>query len=726
MPRVVSSVRMASAAIPGTRQQSPAVFGVRYVGLVLGIAALYALTGRLGLLLAQTQENATLIWAPTGLALAALMLFGPRHWPGVLLGALVTNASIGTPVGALVGITIGNTLEAVVGWLLLTKVAKLEPGFARLRDVLAFLLFGALLSTTVSATLGVGSLALAGELEGASFGSVWSIWWLGDAGGAAVVAPMILVSAEGRPSWRAVLRSGESWAALLVLSALMALAFGGLLPKAWLSLLFALLAFPVVVWVGLRLGPRGAVMASFIAGAFAVVGTARGEGPLIGAGLGHDLFLLWAYVFALGTVAMILAAAIAEAEDEAVARRRGDEERARMTEQLQHIQRLDSLGLLAGGIAHDFNNFLLAIRGNAELMRNHPDLARTRGDELLGAIETASDQAAELCRQLLTYAGQSLPERAPADLESLVKQMVPLLETSTGRGVTLELSAEAVPAVLGDPTQLRQVVMNLVLNAAQATGEDGGTVRIELSTRDVSESELRESFMSSDEAAGRFVVLTVVDDGCGMEPEVVERIFDPFFTTKREGRGLGMPSVLGIVRAHDAAIKVRSAVGEGSTFEVLFPALEGVARQIAEELEAPEGESPTSSHPDRPKTVLLAEDNDHVRIVTRMVLESAGFAVVLAENGAEAVELFEADPGAVDVLLFDVKMPRMSGPAALRRIYELSPRFPAVLMSGYDDGLTQDLPETPFIHKPFELEDLVGVLEAAMRSGSRVRPQPSE
>lgn len=709
---------MSPPALAGTRPQPTGSFGLRDLGFVLGIAALYAVTGRLGLLLAQTQENATLIWAPTGLALAALVLLGPRHWPGVFIGAAITNATIGTPVGALVGITLGNTLEAIVGWALLTKVATLQPGFARLRDVLAFLFFGVLLSTTVSATIGVGSLALAGEVDAASFGTVWSIWWLGDAGGAAVVAPLILVVVEGRPSWRRVLGSGESWAAMLVLCGLMALAFTGVLAEAWLSLLFALLAFPIVVWVGLRLGPRGAVLAGTVAGAFAVVGTARGHGPLVGAG-GFDLFVLWAYVFALGTVAMILAAAIAEAEDEAVARRRGDEERARMAEQLQHIQRLDSLGLLAGGIAHDFNNFLLAIRGNAELMKNHPELARTRGHELLGAIERASDQAAELCGQLLTYAGQSHPERAPADLEALVKEMAPLLETSTGRGVTLALETERVPAVLGDRTQLRQVVMNLVLNAAQSMGEGGGTVRIRLSTREVSEAELREGFMASEGPAGRYVVLTVTDEGCGMAPEVVERIFDPFFTTKREGRGLGMPSVLGIVRAHDAAIKVRSVVDQGSTFEVLLPVLEGVALQLAEELEPPTEEDVTEPSPDRAETVLLAEDNDHVRAVTRMVLESAGFAVVLATSGAEAVERFEADPTAIDVLLFDVKMPGMSGPAALRKIHAIAPAFPAVLMSGYDEGLTQDLPDTPFIHKPFELEELVEMLREAMRERQR-------
>jgi signal transduction histidine kinase/CheY-like chemotaxis protein len=699
---------MSSAVIRGSRPRAARVFALRYTASVLGLAALYAVTGRAGLLLAQTQENATLIWAPTGLALAALVLRGPRLWPGVLLGAALTNASIGTPALPLAAIAIGNTLEAVVGWLLLTRVARLDTGFARLRDVLAFLFFGVLVSTTVSATIGVGGLSLGGELAGEGFGSVWLIWWLGDAGGAAVVAPLILVAVDGRPPWGALIRKGEAWVALSVLTGLMALSFGGALSVPWESLLLALLAFPLVVWIGLRLGPRGAVVGSFVAGTSAVVGTARGTGPFVGAGLGNDLFLLWAYIFALGTVAMILAAAIAEGEDSEDARRAGDAERAKMALQLQHVQRLESLGLLAGGIAHDFNNLLVAIRCNAELLKRHPEVAAERGDELLGAIETASDQAAELCRQLLTYAGENRPEKAPADLGALVREMAPLLETSVGEGTTLELDTGSVTAVLGDKGQLGQVLLNLVLNAAQATN-DGGTVTVSLETRAVSEAELRETFLRSEVPAGRFVVLEVSDDGSGMAPEVLERIFDPFFTTKREGRGLGMPSVLGIVRAHEGAIKVRSEVGEGTCFEILLPVLEGVAVAVTERPPEQRPEARTGA-----VTVLLAEDNDQVRRVAQLLLRNAGFTVVAARDGAEALELFEADPSAIDVLLFDVKMPRMSGPDALKAIRARSPDFPAVLMSGYDAGLTRAVAGVTFVNKPFDTEALLTTLREAV------------
>lgn len=707
---------MSSAAL---REGHPSVARaprLRYLALVLGIAFLYAATGRLGLLLAETQQNATLIWAPTGLALAALVLFGARHWPGVLLGAALTNASIGTPALPLVAITVGNTLEALVGWLLLTRVARLHTGFDRLRDVLSFLLFGVLLSTTVSATVGVSALYLCGQLEGQSPGVVWLIWWLGDAGGAAVVAPLLMVGLNGRPAWRALGRKGETWAALLALGGLIALAFGGVLPEPWQALLFALLAFPVVVWVGLRLGPRGAVLGSFVAGTGAVLGTARGGGPFVGAGVGYDFFLLWAYVFSLGTVAMILAAAIAEAADAAQAQHESDRERAHLADQLQHSHRLESLGLLAGGIAHDFNNLLMVVRGNAELLQMGAEPSESR--ELLGSIRTATDQAADLCRQLLTYAGKSRPERSTTDLRALVDEMGPLLETSIAGSVRLRFETDAVPAILADRTQLRQVLMNLVLNAAQATEGEGSRVDVSLATRELSDAELRDAFPTSSAEAGRFVVLRVEDDGVGMSPEVRERIFDPFFTTKPQGRGLGMPGVLGIVRAHGGAILVRSAPGEGSRFEICFPALEGVAAPAPEPPPAP------ASGPRTAVRILFADDNEHVRTVTRILLEGAGYTVALAKDGAEAVARFETEPDAFDVLLFDVKMPRMTGPEALVRIRARAPGFPAVLMSGFDAGLTQNLANTVVVQKPFEVAALLSALEEVLEArAGRASPQ---
>lgn len=680
------------------------------MAVLLGIAVLYTASGSFGLTLAHTHRNATLIWPPSGLALAALVTFGRRVWPGVLIGAAVTNALIHTAAGPLLAISIGNTLEAVVGAYLLLRVAHIDTAFARLRDVLAFLALGALLSTTVSATIGVGALYLAGSVPAGSFYAVWRIWWLGDAGGVAIVAPLLLVGLHGRPRWASIARRAEAWVALVVLTFLVTAAFGGIFRDAWKAHLGALLLFSVIVWIGLRLGPRGAVSASFVASVVAVVGTAADTGPFAGVPAESSLLLLWAYLFALGTVAMTLAAAVAEREDADEARRAGEAERAKLAVQVQHVQRLESLGLLAGGVAHDLNNLLVPIRGNAELLRTDDRFEPDDRRDMLGQIELASVQAGELCRQLLTYAGRSKPRNERIDLRALVEEMAPLLRTSAS-GVGLHVVADEVPAVEGDRTQLGQVLMNLVLNAAEASDDSGGSIEVCLEVREVTLPYLRDTFLHSDAPAGSYVVLRVSDQGKGMSRETMVRIFDPFFTTKDNSRGLGMASVLGIVRAHRGAIKVESSPGNGTTFNVLFP----VAR--SEKEPGPRSE-PAPDKEQIGGAVLLADDDVQVQRVARKVLEGEGFDVLLANDGVEALEIFREHRNEIAVVLFDVSMPRLSGTDALARIYQEKPGFPAVLMSGYDAGRA-DHSGTPFVQKPFEARGLVEALREAVRGGRR-------
>jgi signal transduction histidine kinase/ActR/RegA family two-component response regulator len=681
------------------------------VVVVLGLAALYVLAGRLGLLLAHFQENATLIWAPTGLSLAALVLFGRRVWPGVFVGAAITNAMISTSPLPLMAIAAGNTLEAVVGAILLEKLARFDPAFARLRDVIGFLIYGALLTTVISATVGVSALHLAGELDAGSFSTVWLIWWLGDAGGAMVVAPLLMVGIRGRPPWRVIIRRPETWFVLSLLVALLILAFVVPPPGPTQSLLPSLLVFPVLVWAGLRLGPRGAIAGSFLASMVAVVGTAAGFGPFADAELsGNSLFLVWAYVSTVGTVAMVLAAAVAEREDADVCRRQGEQERAQLMAQVQHAQRLESLGLLAGGVAHDFNNLLVAIRGNAELLKLEAgrfDLQQR--EAVLDEIDAASIQAANLCRQLLTYAGHNRIEKQRLNLQAVIDEILPLARSSIPRTVDLRVTCDHDVFIEGDRTQLGQILMNLVVNAAESIGDAaGGWVRVSLAVRDVDQRTIRETFLHADVPGGRYAVLEIADNGSGMSHETMERIFDPFFTTKRTGRGLGMAVVVGIVTAHHGAIKVRSRPGFGTSFEVLLP--------LAPELELPAAGESCCCERGRPlnATVLLADDEDRVRRTTRLLLESAGFIVVEARDGCEAVELFEADPDGFDVVLLDVTMPRLNGTDALARMREVEPELPAVVMSGYDQGRVDPASGTAFVQKPFKIDRLIETMVEAI------------
>ncbi|MCZ7687389.1 MAG: MASE1 domain-containing protein [Sandaracinaceae bacterium] len=278
------------------------------------LALTYVALGRVGLEIAHYQANATLVWPPTGVALAALVLWGPRLWPGLFVGAFLVNLSVPTPLAGALGIALGNTLEAVLGSLLLVRVARFDAAFARTRDVLTFLAIGAFGCTVLSATIGTATLGAIGALEGRDAGLVWLIWWLGDVGGAVLVAPVVFVLARGRPRWSALAARAESWIVLSLVIGSSVAAFGPWLAEGWLPAARALLLllFPLLAWAGMRLGPRGAVTAAALAGAIAAIATAAGVGPFAGPSVHESLLVLWAYGTGLGACAAILAAAVAE------------------------------------------------------------------------------------------------------------------------------------------------------------------------------------------------------------------------------------------------------------------------------------------------------------------------------------------------------------------------------------------------------------------------------
>lgn len=546
--------------------------GLKLASAVAALAITYVVLGRLGLALAHYQDNASLVWPPTGLALAALVLFGRRLWPGVFLGALLVNLSIGSSLAAALPIAAGNTLEAVVGALLLVRVGRLDPALSRLRDVLVFGL-GLMPCTVISASVGVASLGATGGLEGRDGALVWLIWWLGDVGGAVLVAPLILVGLRGRPTWSSLARRPESFVVLGVIVLLALAAFGGVLgPRwSWLGLVLSSLPFPFLIWSGLRLGPRGAVLAAVTVAAIAVAGTAAGHGPFAGPRAHESLLILWAYSMCMGACAVILAAAVAERDDAEAARRAAEEERRAVQLQMEHTQRLESLGVLASGVAHDFNNLLVAIRGNAELLQRHLD-GDERAERRLSEIEHASVRAAELCRQLLDYAGKNVRRPRPTSASALIDDVLRLVAGSIPATVRVTTEHEAdVPDVLADESQLRQVIMNLLLNAVEAVGDHEGEVivRVRVATHD--RAYLAGPALPSEAAPGRFVVIEVEDDGVGMSEATLAHLFDPFFTTKEFGRGLGMAAVAGIVRAHRGAVRVRSELGVGTVFAVSLP-----------------------------------------------------------------------------------------------------------------------------------------------------------
>ena len=356
-------------------------------------------------------------------------------------------------------------------------------------------------------------------------------------------------------------------------------------------------------------------------------------------------------------------------------------DRKRLDEQLRHTQKLESLGVLAGGVAHDFNNLLTGILGNTSLAleslsTNHP----IRG--ILRDVLVASERASHLTRQLLAYAGKGRFIVEPLNLSGLVREISSLIQTSIPKNVQLRLELrEDLPSVIADASQLQQLIMNLVINGAEAIGgEENGTVLVTTGLQHVDEHYLISTLGGSELAVGTYVSLEVHDTGSGMDEATVRRIFDPFFTTKFTGRGLGLAAVQGIVRGHKGAMRVYSRPGKGTTFKVLFPAAAEKGPPVSG------GQAPAPRLLARNELVLVIDDENIIRRTAKAMLERYGYTVIVAENGKEGVELFEALGDKISAVLLDMTMPVMSGEEAFRRMKAIRPDICVVLSSGYNEG----------------------------------------
>ncbi|MBN8611332.1 MAG: PAS domain S-box protein [Deltaproteobacteria bacterium] len=391
-------------------------------------------------------------------------------------------------------------------------------------------------------------------------------------------------------------------------------------------------------------------------------------------------------------------------------------ESRRVDAAVRQAQRLESLGVLAGGIAHDFNNLLVGILGNASMAledaAGQPELVRCLAD-----IETAAERAAELTRQLLAYAGKGRFVLARSSVNELVEGIARLVSATISKRILLryELSSDVL-VVEGDATQLRQVIMNLLTNAADAIGTQSGVVTLRTRACRLDAEALSQLTLGDTLTAGEYVAIEVIDTGSGMSEQTRARIFDPFFTTKFTGRGLGLAAVLGILRAHHAAIDVESIEGQGTTFRVLLPRV-GVDSAVATAPPAVE------RHSLLPKcTVLVVDDEDDVRRVMCRVLTRRGVEVIEANDGPSAVDAFRAHRGEIDVVVLDYTMPGMSGAEVLTRLQAIDPDVRVVLASGYSEGDVTRLFEAGgirgFVSKPFTAETLVERVLAALSPAS--------
>ena len=654
---------------------------------LLSLAALtlvYFVAGKLGLTLAFVNTSATAVWPPTGIAIAALLLLGRDLWPAVFVGAFAVNVTTTSDVGSSVGIAVGNTLEAIIAAGLVARFANGARAFERPQDVFKFAFLGGVLATNVSATIGPASLALFNRAEWSDFGPIWFTWWLGDLGGALIVAPALLAWATMRQGLR------DQWLerGLLAVSTVVAgvLLFGG---GSGISLNrdpVAFLTFPPLIWAAYRFGPRESISACLVLAAIADWGTLRGWGPFASSDSNRSLLLLQGFMAVASVTANALAAAVLDRRRSANAVRSVErrlreiaEESARLREEFLSIA------------THELRTPVTSARGFAQLAQR----ALAAGDRagLEHALETIvrqTDALSRLIAQLLvasdTRTDMLRVTPQPRDLSRLVADTV-----ATSRGTDHQhewrLDIEDRLWAHVDPVRFEEVVLNLLDNATKFS-PPGSTIDVRLRPE------------------GDEVCLTVRDEGPGIAPERIGHVFERFYRGHDDpgtaGLGLGLYIAREIVERHGGRIEVSSSDGRGSTFAVRLPQ---IAPQAAPTTAPAEPRMATRA------TVLVVEDDDDIRRLVIDLLEGAGHSAVGARDGEEALALAESKRP--DLVILDKLMPVLDGTEFARRYRAGGHGAPIVAMCAARDAETwaAAIDAVACVAKPFSVDELERVVD---------------
>ncbi len=395
-------------------------------------------------------------------------------------------------------------------------------------------------------------------------------------------------------------------------------------------------------------------------------------------------------------------------------RRREEIRQQRIKERIERAQRLESLGVLAGGIAHDFNNILSSMLGNTELLRLDLGELDSEADECLRNIETGCNHAADLCRQMLAYAGKGRYVVQSVNLTRLVQEMEKLIRVSVPRSVNVVCDlSEDIPEIQADVAQMEQVVLNLLTNAAEAIGEAKGEIRLTTGVQQLEEADLREFEHDAGMKPGRFVFLEVEDNGCGIRPEDMAHLFEPFFTTKFTGRGLGMSAILGILNAHGGGIRIDSQVGEGTRIRVVLPVAD-----VGEAEARPEQNRGAPADWQGRGRVLIVDDEQSIRCMACKMLSRMGFDAQVADGGEQALAYLKDQGRSVSLVLLDLTMPGMSGLEVLKAIRRDWPGIRVILSTGYGEKVLEDrfadCRPDGFVPKPFRYQQLLDTIYGLM------------
>ena len=544
-------------AIYGARRRPEVLTALRYVGALLALAIIYVVAARLGLVIDSVASFATLIWAPTGIALAALIAGGTRMWPAVFAGALVINLWTGAPVLAAFGIAFGNTLEAVVGAAAVRRIAGFRSSLDRVQDVMGLILVAAILSTTISATIGVGCLELAGAIAPSEVVVARRAWWLGDLVGALVVAPLLLVWLTARP--RRVSRRRATEAALLVATVLgvNAYIFGGVAAGRPVSFEQTYLVFPPLIWAALRFGQFGAVTASFLTTIVAVWGTVAGHGPFASAVVSQGLFALQTFIAVATATFLVLGALVAGA-------RRTQDWLRSAREIAENANRAKSEFLAV--MSHELRTPLNAVAGYVDLLDMElagPLTPKQR--EFLSRVQNSQQHLLGLIEEVLAFTRLEMGRLSfsvqPVIVYDAIVALERMLEPELRRKqltFTHQLTERSL-AARADPEKLRQILLNLVANGVKFT-PDGGRISV------------------GAERDHDRVRLWVSDTGIGIPAQNLDQVFEPFFQVdqgsarKFSGMGLGLSIARDLARAMDGDVWLESTPGYGSTAWLVLPA----------------------------------------------------------------------------------------------------------------------------------------------------------
>jgi signal transduction histidine kinase len=525
-----------------------------------GVAVAYFLAAKLGLTLATVGVTVTLVWPPSGVAVAAMLLGGRRVWPGVALGAFAANATSGAPLSIAFFTAVGNPLEAIIAATLLGRARNFDRSLERVRDVIALAVFGTMVAPIAGASIGVAGLLFAGVVQPDGALAAWFTWWGGDAMGILIVAPLILAWFNRPPRRASIERAVEATALVAVTGVAVFLVFGGLLPaRVAAPLVYA--AFPLLIWAALSFELRGAATGAAVMSALAVWWTSRGAGPFAQETLGLSLAHLNAFICVATLTSLVLAAIVRE-------RRRADAARSeslvrermarRDAESASHAKS-DFLAVMS----HELRTPLNAIIGYASLLADGVTGPLSDAQAVqLGRVRASATHLLALIEQILSLsrieARQEDVRLERVDARTLVAEAAGLVEPLiASKGLALDVDVPADACRLDtDVTKVRQILLNLLTNAAKFT--DHGTIRCRVSAESAS------------------VMFDVSDTGRGIAPDDLARVFEPFWQgdagrTRPEGAGLGLSVSRRLAQLLGGDITVRSTAGRGSTFALSLP-----------------------------------------------------------------------------------------------------------------------------------------------------------